>query len=701
MSLRHIIFLFVAVITAAQLAGSQTLPIPSPAPKISVLLEKNLKDLALNPDPPRERREQAYAKLLEAQRNLWMSGRLQSHAGKANALKLAKQGFQKAVDLNPSLAEGYTALAELETRAGSADIEEAISLAAMATKIEPDNFGGHRLLARLYTIKSFLNDGVFNPVFATKAVAEWNHVTRLDPRNAEGWAFLSAFYEKTGKPAEQIGTLKKWLGSASPPDVDFYARIMGGRESLAPESAYLKLGEALIKAGRIQEAVETLTVLIADDPDNAEAIDILREAVESTDGPTAGVAIESLQRAFFINPGNMPLLNLLARVLARAGNLEDAVKLLRGSAEKLRASDLAGASALHVTLGDLYNGGDRYGEAITFYEEAMKIRGVHHAQTLAADEREFVMHVFEKMIQTHKLSNRPNDVRLVIDRARKLLGKDDLFADRQLISFYRETGNKPQALASIRAVRIKYPDDYGFIRLEATLLAETGQVDEAVTLIKSLAGRKPAVPVTGSSANSRNTLSAFLPGYDEFSNYLFISNLYSQANRGKEAADAANQAFLIARGNERKQIARLTLATAQQMSGDFKGAETTLRDILKQTPGNPIALNNLGYFLLERDEHFEEALDLIRQALKVDPTNPSYLDSLGWAYFKLGRLTDAEKFLKDAARIDTGSAAIQEHLGDLYQKQGKAGLAKEAWEKALRLASDRTDIERLKDKLEK
>ncbi len=135
------------------------------------------------------------------------------------------------------------------------------------------------------------------------------------------------------------------------------------------------------------------------------------------------------------------------------------------------------------------------------------------------------------------------------------------------------------------------------------------------------------------------------------------------------------------------------------MFGDFKSAEETLRGLLKQSPGNPIALNNLGYFLLERNEKFNEALDLIQQAVKIDPTNPSYLDSLGWAYFKLGKFDDAEKHLKNAVRLAMSSATIYEHLGDVYHKQNKRDLAKSVWQKALNLASDTEITERIKSKI--
>jgi Tfp pilus assembly protein PilF len=197
------------------------------------------------------------------------------------------------------------------------------------------------------------------------------------------------------------------------------------------------------------------------------------------------------------------------------------------------------------------------------------------------------------------------------------------------------------------------------------------------------------------------TLSAPSLMYDDFSNYIYISSLYNQAKRGKEAISSAQQAFSVAESEEKKQIARLTLANAQQTSGDFKSAEEILRNLLKQTPKNPIALNNLGYFLLERDQKLDEAVSLIKQAIEIDPTNPSYLDSLGWAYFKLGKLGEAELYLKEAINNDGTSATVYEHLGDVYQKQGKDKLARDAWQKAMNLASGAEENNRLKDKLAK
>ena len=91
---------------------------------------------------------------------------------------------------------------------------------------------------------------------------------------------------------------------------------------------------------------------------------------------------------------------------------------------------------------------------------------------------------------------------------------------------------------------------------------------------------------------------------------------------------------------------------------------------------------------------------MIRKAVDIDPTNPSYLDSLGWVHFKLGKLAEAELYLKEALRQDPSSATINEHLGDVYSAQSRLDLAKSYWQRALNLASEPKDLERLKKKLE-
>ncbi len=475
-----------------------------------------------NSEVSRERREQAYAKLLEGQRYIWNISHPRSPTAEAGEAGLAKQAFRKAVELDPNLSEGYTALAELALTTPPSDIDEAILLAGIAVKINPDNFGARRILARVFTIKSRLKTSSFDSSSALKAIAGWKEVARLDPRYAEAWAFLSEFYDKMGRLEERIEALQNWLSSSTPIETRYYRAVMGTQEDLSPESASLKLGGALIKANRLSEAIEILSRAIADDPENTEAINLLKQSVEGSVGASSTVTLQALQQAVFANPDNPVLVGLLAQVQARTGKTNDAAKSLRSSIAKLLKTDKVSAANLQISLGDLYAEANRNDEAIAAYEAALKIQGIAENSLTTEDEREFATRVFGKMIQIYKNAGRLNEAQAVIARARLLLGKDDLFADGQLISLLRENGKNQEALQVIRALRSRMKNDYGLLRLEAELLTGMGKVDEGVGLIKILigGGKKPSAPSMM---------------YDDFTNYIFISSLYNQARRGREA----------------------------------------------------------------------------------------------------------------------------------------------------------------------
>ena len=666
----------------------------TPIPKLADTLAQNLQEQSS--DVSRERREQAYAKLLEGQRYLWSRQRARSQATVRTAVQQARQAVQEAVELDPRLAEAYTVLSELSLLAPPFDAEEAIKLANIGIGLNKNNFGAHRILARLYTLKSGIGksegnlgnptqNNSLNTEFTTKAIDEWKEITRLDSRNPEAWAFLAAFYEKLEKKQDRIEALNNWISSATPLETSFYRNVFGPQENLSTENATLKLAAALIEGNQPKEAIEILSRAIADDPENSPAVELLREALESADADTAVIAVEALKQAVYANPENIALIKLLADIQARSGRFDESAKTLRDSISKLAEKDKNAAANLQIALGDTYADNERYDEAVAVYKNALQIRGLNN-QLITDEDRDFSITVYDKMLKAYKNAGRINEAKALIEQTRPLFGKSDLFADRQLINLYRENGKNADALKVVQAMRLKNPAEYSLMRLEASILTDSGKVDEAVAIIQPLIGKTSQVPSVMT---------------DDFINYLFISSLYSQGKRGKQAVEAANKAFGLAQDEERKQIAKLTLATAQQTSGDYLAAENTLRGILKSNPRNPIALNNLGYFLVERNEKLDEALDLIQQAVRIDPTNPSYLDSLGWAYFKLGKFTEAENNLKEAAKYDSSSATIQEHLGDVYQKLNKKDLAKKSWQKALNLTSDAEDISRLKTKLSK
>ena len=121
-------------------------------------------------------------------------------------------------------------------------------------------------------------------------------------------------------------------------------------------------------------------------------------------------------------------------------------------------------------------------------------------------------------------------------------------------------------------------------------------------------------------------------------------------------------------------------------------AEGALRDLIARDPQDANALNSLGYMFADRGERLDEAVTLLERALKIEPGNPSFLDSLGWAFFRQGKLANAEKPLAEAAAQMPGNSVVQDHLGDLRYKQARYEEAVAAWERAL--AGDGETVQR-------
>jgi len=486
------------------------------------------------------------------------------------------------------------------------------------------------------------------------------------------------------------------VSSASPADVQFYGRVMKGA-ALTAESATLKLAETLSDSGKSGEAIAVLVDLIADGGENSEAVSLLSQIVDSVEGDASVAALAALQQAESVNADNIQLTNMLARLYSRLDRNNEAIAAVDRRSASLMATDRRGASMLYVSLSDLYLEADRYDPAYAALEKALSVRGIQQGGKLADEDREFAVFIFEKLIHLGKVSDRLAVSKKYIDRARKVFGSEDPFADRQMISLLQAFGARKEALAIVRSLRKLRPSDNSLHRSEATILAGLGQVDEAVALLKT---KNAAPPPDGpGAAPSPNTVTVRGPAGDEFSDRLFITRLYLQAGRAGEAVLAATGAFAIARGTERRQLAKVALADAHRLNGDRAAAEKLLRDVLAEMPRSPIALNSLGSLLAEKEGGLVEAVELIKRALAIDQKNAAYMNSLGMVLLKLGEISNAEKALRSAARLDAASSSIYENLGDLYKEKNDGQAARAAWRRALRVSFSQAETDRIRKKL--
>ena len=129
-------------------------------------------------------------------------------------------------------------------------------------------------------------------------------------------------------------------------------------------------------------------------------------------------------------------------------------------------------------------------------------------------------------------------------------------------------------------------------------------------------------------------------------------------------------------------------------------AQADLQQAIALNPDQPDVLNYLGYSWVDRNENLDQALTLIKKAVSLQPNDGLIIDSLGWAYHRLGRDTDAVAELESAVEQAGGDPIVNDHLGDVYWTVGRKREAYFQWTHARDYQPDKADLPRILAKLE-
>jgi len=128
--------------------------------------------------------------------------------------------------------------------------------------------------------------------------------------------------------------------------------------------------------------------------------------------------------------------------------------------------------------------------------------------------------------------------------------------------------------------------------------------------------------------------------------------------------------------------AQFPLAVALFEQHKTAEARRELEAVRRVTGDHPNVLYYLGRLDID-DRHFESAITNLNQAM-AKPPFPDTAYYLGFAYFKHGDLHNAEKWLKEAQKINPRDPSIPYQLGFVYRKEGR----QEEAEKSIALSED-------------
>ena len=506
------------------------------------------------------------------------------------------------------------------------------------------------------------------------AIEEARNTAKQNPGNAAVHLSLGKLYAGAARYEEAVEALKQSI--ALKPDseeacvllADIYGRLGKHDDQITVYTQYLLLnpdtvqvfellGKMYMEHKRYNEAIETFEKLQILKPNDTSTMSELGRAHGHLDDIEAAIRI--YQKALEISPGSAALHQYLGYELSRIRQYKDAEAEL-----KLAIGLNPGLRLAYHTLGGIYLMTGRIQEGLEVIKKCVKNA---HSDF---QELEYDYH---------------------------LLG-----------TFFSRISNLGQAEDYMRQALELKPDHSEIYCSLAAVQGQQGQEEEALkTVEKGLQIRQDVPCLLGTKGHTLLHLNrldeaeaplrqAMKLNPDHPLGYVSLAELMTKKEQWDEAISLLSEALKLAPGNSQIYMAQ---ANVLAKSGKPKDAERALRDALRFQPNEPGVLNNVGYFLLEQDKDLNEAFKMIERAVAADPENSYYLDSLGWAYFKLGQIDQAEKYLVESLKRRPKSAAVLEHLGDVLLKQGKEEIARQKWREALSITQDRIEEARLQQKL--
>jgi predicted Zn-dependent protease len=170
--------------------------------------------------------------------------------------------------------------------------------------------------------------------------------------------------------------------------------------------------------------------------------------------------------------------------------------------------------------------------------------------------------------------------------------------------------------------------------------------------------------------------------------------------------EAEKHAIAATRLDPKSVEAKLFRGTTALLLRDFTAAESLFESLVKQSPQNVIATNNLAMVLAaEKDEaKNNRALELAEANFKKMPNVPEIASTYGLTLYRVGRLEEAAKVMKIAAPLAESDVDTAYVLARLAVDHGNKAEARKLLEGSLRnkkLYIMRQDAEELLEELKK
>ena len=124
------------------------------------------------------------------------------------------------------------------------------------------------------------------------------------------------------------------------------------------------------------------------------------------------------------------------------------------------------------------------------------------------------------------------------------------------------------------------------------------------------------------------------------------------------------------------------MSIAEMKLGNIDVAKKFLLIALKDSPDDPLILNNMAFFMAENSKNLSMALGFAKKAEKISP-QPFIQDTVGYVLFQMGRYGQAEPYFETAYKAKFRDPEFLYHMGLNERKLGKKNKSYDLLQKAV------------------
>jgi tetratricopeptide (TPR) repeat protein len=589
-----------------------------------------------------------------------------SQGNKAEYISKAIQHYQEALKADPGSSIIFEELTDLYIQTNR--LRDAVTQAEERLKQSPDNLDARRMLGRIYTRMAGENQsGRVDERYLKQAVEQFQKVTEKDPKDVESLVMLGKLHSFSKNSIEA----EKALNAALAVDP-------------ANEDALTQLALLYANLGDSKRAIEKLKAVTEKAPNDRVLKILADQYIQVRDFKSAA---EVLKKALEMQPDNTAVARELAQALLYSDQVEEALALFEelAKAEPRDPQIPLSLAEIYRSKRDLKKAREALNQAKAIDPRGFEVRYQDVRLLVAEGKTSEAATALKAMIdETQRRNYSETEARAratLLDEYGILLRQSEQYPQAieafkqmgnlggdhakrsavQIIDTYRQSKDNVAALREADAALKKYPNER-MIKVEhATVLADQGKVDEAVTELRSLMG-----------------------GERDRETYLTLAQIYEKAKRYADMSKTLDEWEKLPTAKDDSETIHFMRGAMYERMKRYADSEIAFRKVLAMNAENHGALNYLGYMLADRNMRLDEAYEMIHKALEFEPDSGAYLDSLGWVYFRQGKLEEAETALVRAVEKVGKDPTVHDHLGDVYSKLGKTKEAIAQWQLSIK-----------------